>query len=103
MCSAHRPSASAGDALDVGGRLMTALSGNALGREYCAVASRRRVTGIGTHALPHPKSPSWPKSGCDRCEPESVGVSEACRKDLGVVPLAKQRPRVGCRMCRGPG
>jgi hypothetical protein len=31
-----------------GGRLMTRPEWNALGREYCAVASRRRVTGIGT-------------------------------------------------------
>ena len=31
---------------------MTDLSGNASGREYCAVASRCRVTGIGTYRMP---------------------------------------------------
>jgi hypothetical protein len=47
MTASDRPQP-AGDALGVRSRLTTDLSGNALGREYCAVASQCRVTGIGT-------------------------------------------------------
>ena len=39
------------DALGDRGRLMTDLSGNALGREYCDFASQCCITGIGTSAL----------------------------------------------------